>query len=81
MSTTRSILFKNELTEPLLAHKKWIRENPRLARVSESSLNKFRVEVFGENHEQVANDLYNALKSSGFLSKYALFSIHIDPIQ
>lgn len=81
MATTKTFLFKNELTETLLEHKKWIRENPRLARVTENSLNKFKVEVFADNHDVIAKDLYKALKSSGFLDKYALFSIHIDPME
>lgn len=41
----------------------------------------FKIEVFGDyRHKQVADDLYNDLKDSGFLEKYPLFSIKIEPM-
>lgn len=81
MSTTITKYYKNKLTEPLLRHKILVRENKLAGTFKESDLNKFKINVFGTNHEQVAEDLYEALNSSGFLDKYALFSIDISPIQ
>jgi hypothetical protein len=61
--------------------KDWILNNPSLTRRKPEQNDFFKIEVFGYQHKQVADDLYNALKESGFLDKYPLFSIRIDPMQ
>ena len=61
--------------------KDWIRNNKRIARREPQECDFFEIEVFGYNHEQVANDLNEALEKSGFLDKYPLFKIRIDPMQ
>ena len=67
---------------PIIDKKKdWIRNNPHLARRKPEDSDFFEIEVFGYNHKKVADDLYNTLKASGFLDKYPLFSIRIDPMQ
>lgn len=38
----------------------------------------YRIEVFGYNHQQYADDLHKALMDSGFLEKHPIFSIRID---
>jgi hypothetical protein len=83
MATSEHFRFKNKPNPILDEKKKWTRENPLIARLTPQRLDKYTIQVFGNNgtHRKVANDLHKALESSGFLSKYPLFSIIIEPMQ
>ncbi len=73
---------KAGISNPIINKRKdWIRNNPHLARRKPEESDFFEIEVFGYNHKQVADDLYNTLKDSGFLEKYTLFSIRIYTMQ
>jgi hypothetical protein len=79
-STTETFKYKNVPNPIIDKSKEWIKNNPRLARRNVDDSDFFEIEVFGGNHKEVANDLYKSLKESGFLDKYPLFSISINPI-
>ena len=80
-ATHETFQYEN-VPNPIIDKKKdWILNNPHLARRKPKESDFFEIEVFGYQHKQVADDLYNALKESGFLDKYPLFSIRIDPMQ
>ena len=80
-STSNTFTFPNHPNEKIEKAKEWIRNNPHLARRSASKSDKFEIEVFSNgNQQQIANDLYKALKDSGFLDTHPLFSIRIDPM-
>lgn len=79
MATHQSFKRKNVPNEIIERNKKWGRENPNIARMSENQLDWYEIEVFGYNHKKIATDLHNALKKSGFLAKHPLFKIKIDP--
>jgi hypothetical protein len=83
MATTEKIKgFKNINIKEVNKSKEWIRNNPKFARLKENEVENFNIEVFSSyNHEEIANDLYNALINSGFLEKYALVNIRIDPME
>jgi len=82
MAHTDYFKFKNIPNPIIEKRKQWIRENPRLALMTPEKCDEFKIEVFGHNeHKKVATDLYNALLSSGFLDKYPLYHIRIDPMQ
>lgn len=81
MANSNYFKFKNQPNTIIEKHKEWIKENSRLARLKPEELDDFNIEVFGYDNEKVAKDLYEALESSGFLTKYPLFRIRIDPMQ
>jgi hypothetical protein len=80
-NTTEHFKYRNTPNEKIERAKEWIRNNPELARMSEKDQDFFEINVFaGNNHKKIANDLYKSLKDSGFLDKYPLFEIRIDPM-
>jgi hypothetical protein len=81
MSTTKTFNFANKPNPIIDKAKEWVKNNPRIARRKPEESDIFQVEVFGYNHKTVADDLYYVLESSGFLDKYPLFRIKIDPMQ
>lgn len=80
-ATHEKFQYKNVPNPIIDKNKDWIMNNPQLARKKPEETDFFEIEVFGYNHKKVADDLYIALKDSGFLDKYPLFSIRIDPMQ
>jgi hypothetical protein len=40
----------------------------------------YEIEVFGDGHKKVADDLSKALKESGFLANHPLFIIRVEPM-
>jgi len=80
-ATTEKFQYRNVTNSIIDKSKDWIRMNPDLARRKPEECDFFKIEVFGYQHKKVADDLYKALKESGFLDKYPLFSIRIDPMQ
>ena len=79
-STTDTFTYKNVPNPIIDKSKEWIMNNPRLAIRNVEDSDFFEIEVFGGNHKQVADDLYQSLKESGFLNKYPLFSISVNPM-
>lgn len=51
-----------------------------MARRTEDAVDFFEIEVFGDNHKKEADELYKALKDSGYLDTHPLFKIRIEPI-
>lgn len=80
MSTHNTFKKKNTPNVKIENAKKWIKENPHLARRKVEEVDYFNIEVFGYNHKEVSDDLYKALKKSGFLDKHPLFKIKIEPM-
>ena len=80
MATTRIIKKKNQQNQAVKRNKQWVMDNPRVARRSVEESDNYEIEVFGYNHKEVAEDLHKALLSSGFLDKYGLFRVQIEPM-
>jgi len=80
MATHETFKFKNEPHEKIENAKKWINDNPNLARRTLDACEEFEIEVFGYNHKQEAKELYDALKNIGYLDKHPLFKIRLDPM-
>jgi len=80
MATTETFKFKNIPNEIIEESKEWIIFNPHIARRTPEESDFYKVEVFGYDHAKVAKDLHKALKKSGFLNKYPLFCIKIEPM-
>lgn len=80
-ANSSSFKYPNEPSETIEDNKEWIRNNPHIARRDESESDFFEIEVFGYNHKQEADELYKALKDSGYLDTHPLFSIKIEPMQ
>lgn len=80
MATHGTFKFKNEPHEKIEKAKEWIRNNPHIARRKPSKCDFFEIEVFGYNHEKEAQELYDALKRSGYLDNHPLFKIKVEPM-
>jgi hypothetical protein len=83
INEANSVVFKyrNEPNPIIDKAKIWIESNPGIARRKPEESDFFDIDVFGYNNKKVADDLYQALKNSGFLQTYPLFSIRIEPMQ
>ena len=79
-ATSNTYKYRNQPNEKIEKAKEWIRNNPGLARRKESDQDFFEIEVFGYNNKKEADELYKALKDSGYLDKHPLFSIRIEPM-
>ena len=79
-ATSDTYKYRNQPHEKIEKAKEWIRNNPGLARRKESESDFFEIEVFGYNNKKEADELYKALKDSGYLDKHPLFSIKIEPM-
>lgn len=79
-STTEHYKYPNQPNEKIEKSKEWIRSNPEMARRTEDAVDFFEIEVFGDNHKKEADELYKALKDSGYLDTHPLFKIRIEPI-
>ena len=81
MPISKTFKRKNIPCQTIKEAKEWIRNNPNLARRKPEANDWYEIEVFSYlNHKEVANDLDKVLKESGFLEKYPLFGIKIDPM-
>ena len=81
MPIHRTFKKKNIPCQKIEEAKEWIINNPNLARRKPEENDWYEIEVFSYlNHKEVADDLNKALKESGFLEKYPLFGIKIDPM-
>lgn len=80
-ATTMDYRFKNEPNPIIDKSKEWIKNNPELARRKPEESDYFKIEVFGYNHKEQAQELYNVLKSSGYLENHPLYRIRIEPMQ
>lgn len=83
MATTDTFKFKNDVNNPIVyKNKQWIRDNPGLARGKETDVDWFKIEVFASfDKKKYATELVAALRSSGFLKKYPLHKIRIEPME
>jgi hypothetical protein len=79
-ATTEKYKYRNQPHEKIEKSKEWIRNNPTLARRKETDADFFEIEVFGYDHKKEANELYKALKDSGYLDKHPLFRIRLEPM-
>lgn len=81
MPTYRTFKKKNIPCEKIELTKEWVKSNPNISRRKPEANDWYEIKVFSYlNHKEVADDLNKALKESGFLEKYPLFSIEIEPM-
>lgn len=82
MSTLNRFRRKNIPNEKIEKNKEWCRKNPHIARRFKPSMyDWYELEVYScGTGEKIAKDLHKALKDSGFLAKYPLFTVRVDPM-
>ena len=81
MPTSKTFKRKNIPCQKIEEAKEWIINNRNLARRKSEENDWYEIKVFSFlNHKEVADDLNKVLKESGFLEKYPLFSIEIEPM-